>query len=178
MYMYGVKLREAQVAAESLRHRANEKIHFRRRVAGSDDAERRGERQDARLLLGRLRRKASTRRSTPPAPRSTPRRPVYNRLLEFKKGHHQTEPGLAESYEVSDDGLQYTFKLRPGVKFQTTDFFTPTREFNADDVVFSFERQWKEDNAWNKYVEGASWEYFAGMGMPELLEVDREGRRP
>ena len=96
--------------------------------------------------------------------------PVYNRLLEFKKGTTQTEPGLAESYEISDDGLQYTFKLRKGVKFQTTDFFTPTREFNADDVVFSFERQWKEDNAWNKYVEGASWEYFAGMGMPELLD--------
>jgi dipeptide transport system substrate-binding protein len=95
--------------------------------------------------------------------------PIFNRLLEFKKGTTETEPGLAESYEVSDDGLVYTFKLRPGVKFQTTDYFTPTRDFNADDVVFSFERQWKEDNAWNKYVEGASWEYFAGMGMPDLL---------
>ena len=95
---------------------------------------------------------------------------VYNRLLEFKKGTTEVEPGLAESYEVSDDGLQYTFKLRPGVKFQTTEYFTPTRDFNADDVVFSYERQWKEDNAWHKYVEGASWEYFAGMGMPDLLE--------
>jgi dipeptide transport system substrate-binding protein len=95
---------------------------------------------------------------------------VYNRLLEFKKGSTETEPGLAESYEVSDDGLQYTFKLRPGVKFQTTEFFTPTRDFNADDVVFSYERQWKEDNVWNKYVEGGSWEYFAGMGMPDLLD--------
>ena len=51
------------------------------------------------------------------------------------------EPGLAESWEISDDGLEYTFKLRPGVKFQTTDFFTPTRDLNADDVIFSFERQ-------------------------------------
>lgn len=95
---------------------------------------------------------------------------VYNRLLEFKKGTTETEPGLAESYEVSDDGLQYTFKLRPGVKFQTTEFFTPTRDMNADDVIFSYERMWKEDNAWNKYVEGASWEYFAGMGFPDLLQ--------
>jgi dipeptide transport system substrate-binding protein len=94
---------------------------------------------------------------------------VYNRLLEFKKGTTETEPGLAESYEVSDDGLQYTFKLRPGVKFQTTEFFTPTRELNADDVIFSYERMWKADNPWNKYVEGASWEYFAGMGFPDLL---------
>ncbi len=56
------------------------------------------------------------------------------------------------------------------MKFQTTDFFTPTRDFNADDVIFSFERQWKADNPWNKYVAGASWEYFAGMGLPDLLD--------
>jgi len=96
--------------------------------------------------------------------------PVFNRLLEFKKGTTETEPGLAESYEISDDGLQYTFKLRKGVKFQTTDFFTPTREFNADDVIFSYERQWKADNAWNKYIPEGSWEYFSGMGLPDLLD--------
>ena len=83
---------------------------------------------------------------------------VYNRLLEFKKGTTETEPGLAESWEISDDGLEYTFKLRPGVKFQTTEFFTPTRDLNADDVIFSFERQFSADNAWNQYVPGTSWE--------------------
>lgn len=94
---------------------------------------------------------------------------VYNRLLEFKPGTTETVPGLAESWEISDDGLQYTFKLRPGVKFQTTEFFTPTRELNADDVVFSFERQFKTDNPWHQYVPGAAWEYFSGMGFPDLL---------
>ena len=96
-------------------------------------------------------------------------RPVYNRLVEFKPGTTEIEPGLAESWEISDDGLQYTFKLRPGVKFQTTEFFTPTRDMNADDVVFSFERQLKADHPWNQYVAGAAWEYFAGMGFPELI---------
>ncbi|GCA48646.1 periplasmic dipeptide transport protein precursor [Sinorhizobium sp. KGO-5] len=95
---------------------------------------------------------------------------VYSRLLEFKKGTTETEPGLAESWTISDDGLEYTFKLRPGVKFQTTEFFTPTRELNADDVIFSIERQWKSDHPWHGYVTGGSWEYFAGMGLPELLE--------
>lgn len=95
---------------------------------------------------------------------------VYSRLLEFKKGTTETEPGLAESWTISDDGLEYTFKLRPGVKFQTTEFFTPTRELNADDVIFSLERQWKSDHPWHAYVTGASWEYFSGMGMPDLIE--------
>ena len=97
-------------------------------------------------------------------------RTVYNRLVEFKHGSTEIEPGLAESWEISEDGTVYTFKLRPGVKFQTTEFFTPTRDFNADDVVFSFERQLKADNPWNKYVEGAAWEYSAGMGFPELIK--------
>ena len=96
-------------------------------------------------------------------------RPVYNRLLEFEPGTTNPVPALAESYEVSDDGLQYTFKLRPGVKFQTTEFFTPTRDLNADDVLFSFERQLKADHPWHQYVAGAAWEYFNGMGFPDLI---------
>ncbi len=97
-------------------------------------------------------------------------RTVYNRLLEFKHGSTELTPGLAQSYDVSDDGLEYTFHLRPGVKFQTTDFFTPTRDFNADDVVFSFDRQLNADNPWNQYVAGAAWEYSAGMGFPDLIK--------
>ena len=97
-------------------------------------------------------------------------RPVYNRLVEFKHGSTETEPGLAKSWDVSDDGTEYTFHLRPGVKFQTTDFFTPTRELNADDVIFSFERQLDPKNPWNQYVNGASWEYASGMGFPDLIQ--------
>ena len=97
-------------------------------------------------------------------------RTAYSRLVEFKHGGPELEPGLAESWTISPDGLEYTFKLRKGVKFQTTEYFTPTRELNADDVIFSFERQLKADNPWNKYVDGASWEYAAGMGFPELVK--------
>lgn len=97
-------------------------------------------------------------------------RTVYNRLVEFKHGSTETEPGLAESYTISPDGTVYTFKLRKGVKFQKTDFFTPTRDLTADDVIFSFERQLKADNPWNKYVAGASYEYADGMGFPKLIK--------
>ncbi len=96
-------------------------------------------------------------------------KPVYNRLVEFERGSTNVIPGLAESWEISDDGTEYTFHLRKGVKFHTTDFFTPTRDFNADDVIFSFERQLAKEGTWQTYSNG-SWEYFNGMSMPDLLK--------
>ncbi|MCB1384553.1 MAG: ABC transporter substrate-binding protein [Nitratireductor sp.] len=97
-------------------------------------------------------------------------RSVYSGLVQFKLGTTEVIPDLAESWSVSDDGLEYTFKLRSGVKFQTTDNFTPSRDMNADDVIFSFDRQMNAENPYNSYVEGASWEYFAAMSMPDLIK--------
>lgn len=97
-------------------------------------------------------------------------RTVYNRLVEFKHGSTEVEPGLAESWTISGDGREYTFKLRKSVKFQTTDFFAPTRDLNADDVLFSFGRQLHKDNHWNSYVAGGSWMSSDGMGFPDLIK--------
>lgn len=93
---------------------------------------------------------------------------IYNRLVEFERGTTVIGPALAESYEVSEDGLVYTFKLRAGVKFHTTPYFTPTRDLNASDVVFSFERQRLAENPYNQ-ISGGTWEYFNGMSMPDLV---------
>ncbi|HAA40419.1 MAG TPA: ABC transporter substrate-binding protein, partial [Pseudomonas sp.] len=40
---------------------------------------------------------------------------VFNRLTQFKRGGTEVEPGLATRWEVSEDGLAYTFHLREGV---------------------------------------------------------------
>ena len=95
--------------------------------------------------------------------------PIYDRVVMFERGSTKVVPGLAESWEISPDGLLYTFHLRHGVKFQTTDYFTPTREFNADDVLFTFDRQGNKDNPFFNYT-GGQWEYFNGMGMPDLVK--------
>jgi dipeptide transport system substrate-binding protein len=93
---------------------------------------------------------------------------VFEGLTHFTRGTTTIEPGMAESWSVSDDGKVYTFTLRKGVKFHSADHFKPSRDMNADDVIFTFERQWKKDHPYHK-VSSGSYEYFEGMSMPDLL---------
>lgn len=60
---------------------------------------------------------------------------IYDNLVSVKADSSDIEPSLAESWTISDDGRTYTFKLRKGVKWQSNDQFTPSRAYNADDVV-------------------------------------------
>ena len=97
-------------------------------------------------------------------------RPVYDGLTQFERGSTKVEPGLAESWTISPDGKTIDFHLRKGVKFHSgVNGFKPTRDFNADDVLFSFERQWKPDHPFAK-VSGGKYDFFADMGMPKLLQ--------
>ncbi|MBM3572729.1 MAG: ABC transporter substrate-binding protein, partial [Alphaproteobacteria bacterium] len=96
-------------------------------------------------------------------------RPLYNRLVEFERGSTTIIPGLAESWTVSEDGQTFTFKLRRGVKWHESRNFKPTRDFNADDVLFSFNRQWKPDHPFHK-VSAIRYPYFDNMAMPKLLK--------
>jgi dipeptide transport system substrate-binding protein len=96
-------------------------------------------------------------------------RPVYNNLIEFVPGTTNLEPGLAESWEISADGTEYTFHLRSGVKFHSNATFAPSRTMNADDVLFSLLRQWKEDHPYHR-ISGSNYDYFKDTGMPDLLQ--------
>ncbi len=96
-------------------------------------------------------------------------RQVFDQLIEFVHGTTEVGPGLAESWEVSDDGLEYTFNLRQGVKFHSNSSFTPTRDFNADDVIFSFERQGDPENPYHN-VSNGTYEYYNSMSMPDLID--------
>lgn len=96
-------------------------------------------------------------------------RPIFDRLVLFELGTTNTIPGLAEKWDISPDGKTYTFHLRKGVKFHTTKNFTPTRDFNADDVIFSFERQRDKNNPYHK-VSGGNYEYFISTGMAALIQ--------
>lgn len=77
-------------------------------------------------------------------------------------------PSLAESWEVSEDGKVYTFHLRKGVKFHSNKLFTPTRDFNADDVIFSFMRQ-KDVNHPYHNVSNGSYSNFESLEFGSLI---------
>jgi peptide/nickel transport system substrate-binding protein len=68
------------------------------------------------------------------------------------------KPMLLDAFEVSDDGLTYTFKLRTGVKFHNGD------EMDADDVVASLTR-------WGK-MTGRGKQIFALMAADGLKAAD------
>ncbi|TPP05942.1 ABC transporter substrate-binding protein [Rhizobium glycinendophyticum] len=59
---------------------------------------------------------------------------LYSRLMDYEPGTANLVPSLAETFDVSPDGLTYTFKLRPGVKFSNG------RTVVASDVKYSIER--------------------------------------
>ena len=94
--------------------------------------------------------------------------PIYNRLLDFKPGETALQPGLAESWDTSPDGKVFTMHLRPGVKWHSNAAFKPTRDFNADDVLFTFNRMGKEDSPYHK-VSGGSYDYWGDMGLAKLI---------
>ncbi len=94
---------------------------------------------------------------------------LYDKLTRFKPGSTEVEPALAERWELSADGKTYTFHLRKGVKFHATPWFTPTREFNADDVLWSLNRI--NDKAHPAHgIAKNGYPYWAGMGMNELVK--------
>ncbi|WP_029422067.1 ABC transporter substrate-binding protein [Alicyclobacillus macrosporangiidus] len=69
---------------------------------------------------------------------------IYDTLLTYKPGSSELTGDLASSWEVSADGLTWTFHLLKGVKFQDG------TEFNADAVVFNFKRWWDPQNPYHK----------------------------
>ncbi|BBT70854.1 MULTISPECIES: ABC transporter substrate-binding protein [Enterobacteriaceae] len=94
---------------------------------------------------------------------------LYNRLINFDPVKNTPIPSLATDWTISEDGLTYTFTLRQGVKFNSNKFFTPTRDFNADDVIFSVLRQKDNDHPYHKVSQG-NYEYFNDVGLDKLIK--------
>ncbi|PKP73206.1 MAG: ABC transporter substrate-binding protein [Alphaproteobacteria bacterium HGW-Alphaproteobacteria-6] len=68
---------------------------------------------------------------------------VYDGLVRYAPGTLEVEPALATGWEISEDGRTYTFTLREAVRFHDGS------RFDADAVVFNFERMLKEDHPYH-----------------------------
>ena len=86
---------------------------------------------------------------------------VLENLVIFGKDSMDVEPQLAESWQVSDDGLTWTFKLRKGVKFHDG---TP---FNSQAVYDSFSRVIDKSHPFYEY---GKWKYLS-LSLGQVTEI-------
>lgn len=70
---------------------------------------------------------------------------IYDQLVRTGKDGKSMEPGLAEKWEISADGKDYTFHLRRNAKFSNGEAVT------AEDVVFSLKRAAGETSDWGRF---------------------------
>lgn len=72
---------------------------------------------------------------------------VFDTLLRPSKDATKLEPGLAESWQVSADGMTYSFKLREAK-------FSDGTPVTAADVVFSLKRAGSDASSWKRFFSG------------------------
>lgn len=92
---------------------------------------------------------------------------IFNRLVEFKQGTTEIVAGLAESWSTSKDKKSYTFKLRKNVSFHSNSLFKPSRNLNADDVIYTFKSQMNAKHP--LAISAANYEYFKAMELDQLI---------
>ncbi|GEK33009.1 ABC transporter substrate-binding protein [Kurthia sibirica] len=93
---------------------------------------------------------------------------IFETLINFGEESTELVPGLATKWDTSDDGLQYTFELEKGVKFQDG------TDFNAEAVVKNFER-WMSGNAESTPYFQSMFGGFKGEKNAVIKEVKADG---
>jgi ABC-type transport system substrate-binding protein len=93
---------------------------------------------------------------------------LMNRLVEFDAEQGKLLPSLASSWTISDDGLVYDFTLRDDVQFHQSGDFTPSRNLDARDVQFSFQRMLDEQHPWHQ-IAASGYPHAQSMQWPSLI---------
>lgn len=93
---------------------------------------------------------------------------IFDSLLTLDAKDHKPTPNIATKWTSNDDGTEYVFQIRQNVAFQTTDWFRPSRNLNASDVVFSFNRIIDKNHPFHQ-VNNSSYPWFTGIDFPNLV---------
>ncbi|QMV14293.1 ABC transporter substrate-binding protein SapA [Vibrio spartinae] len=94
---------------------------------------------------------------------------IYDTLLILDPETQRPSPNLAERWTVNEQGTVYTFYLRHHVPFQHTKWFSPSRNLNAEDVVFSFDRILSSYNPFHN-ISNSHYPWFAGINFKHLVK--------
>ena len=94
---------------------------------------------------------------------------LYDRLITFDQQDNSISPAIAKSWHVTRDGKLITFYLQKNIQFHSTDYFTPTRPLNADDVIFSFNRILDKEHPFHQ-VSGGRYPFFQSVGFSNIVE--------
>ncbi|MEC4728363.1 ABC transporter substrate-binding protein [Shewanella sp. D64] len=95
---------------------------------------------------------------------------IYNGLVDYDAKSGQIIPSLATKWHISEDELTYTFTLRKGVSFHQSRDFTPSRAFNADDVLFSFNRIIDINHPYH-FVSKTGYPFFQSIGFDKQVNL-------
>ncbi len=103
---------------------------------------------------------------------------IFEGLVTLEPGGTEVVPGLAKDWEISEDGLTYTFNLQEGVTFHDGE------EFNAEAVCFNFDRWYNFKGPLQNPAASYYWQtVFGGFSdgktesLYESCEADRGTRR-
>ncbi|MFU8825445.1 ABC transporter substrate-binding protein [Yoonia sp.] len=91
---------------------------------------------------------------------------LYEGLVRYGSGTLEVEPALADSWEISEDGLVYTFALRDGVTFHDGSVF------DAEAVVWNFERMLNEDHPFHETGPFPLSFFFSAIETVEALDAN------
>ena len=93
---------------------------------------------------------------------------LYNRLVKTDPISQNFIADIATHWEINEDKTHYTFFLRKDINFHSTDYFTPSRKLNADDIIFSFKRMLSEKHPFHS-VNSTSHSYLYNHPFSNLV---------
>lgn len=94
---------------------------------------------------------------------------LYDRLITLDPLSQEPQSALANDWQRSDDGLRYRFQLQQNITFHHTQWFSPTRSLNANDVVFSFARIKDLQHPFHN-VSGGHYPFFNAISWSQLVK--------
>ena len=135
-----------------------------------------GRRQDAGILFGGAIPKSLNPQVVTSVTGMNAAEPMFDGLVGFEAGGDAIcRPRRVLGHLAGRDGIHVPSPAGREVPCQCR-ISRRRATVNADDVLFSFDRQWQEDNPFH-HPAGGSFNYFEGHEHGDAPEVDRAARR-